>query len=121
LLFHFHQTATLVIISNFIMVPLSTLLLYALIVLVIMPNQVSFSMHLGGLIQSYINVLNRMVLYFHQKPIGTPFIVQMSGSMLVGYYFWLLFVYIWLFNRKAKYLFFSLVILTLVFLIKLFP
>jgi len=121
LLFHFHQTATLVIISNFIMVPLSTLLLYALIVLVIMPNQVSFSMHLGGLIQSYINVLNRMVLYFHQKPIGTPFIVQMSGSMLVGYYFWLLFVYIWLFNRKAKYLFYSLVILTLVFLIKLFP
>ena len=107
--------------AHFVMVPLSTLLLYALIVLVIMPNQVSFSMHLGGLIQSYINLLNRLVLYFHQKPIGTPFIVQMSGSMLVGYYFWLLFVYIWLYKRKAKYLFYSLVILTLVFLIKLFP
>ena len=121
LLFHFHQTATLVIISNFIMVPLSTLLLYALIVLVMMPNQVSFGIHFGSLIQSYINLLNRMVLYLHQKPIGTPLLVQISGRMLVGYYFWLLFVYIWLYKRKAKYLFYSLVILTLVFLIKLFP
>lgn len=121
LLFHFHQTATLVIISNFIMVPLSTLLLYALIILVLMPNQVSFSMHLGGLIQAYINLLNRVVLYFHQNPIGTPLLIQMSGRMVVGYYFWLLFVYMWLYKRKAKYLFYSLVILTLVFLIKLFP
>ena len=121
LLFHFHQTSPLVIISNFIMVPLSTLLLYALIVLVMMPNQVSFGIHFGSLIQSYINLLNRMVLYLHQKPIGTPLLVQISGRMLVGYYFWLLFVYIWLYKRKAKYLFYSLVILTLVFLIKLFP
>ena len=121
LLFHFHQTATLVIISNFIMVPLSTLLLYALIVLVMIPNQVSFGMHFGGMIQSYINLLNRMVLYLHQKPIGTPLLIQMSGRMVVGYYFWLLFVYIWLYKRKAKYLFYSLVILTLAFLIKLFP
>ena len=121
LLYHFHQTSTLVIISNFMMVPLSTLLLYALIGLVIMPNQVGFSLHLGGLIQSYINVLNRLVLYFHQNPIGTPLLIQMSGRMVVGYYFWLLFVYIWLYKRKAKYLFYSLVIITLISLIKLFP
>ncbi len=121
LLFHFHQTSTLVIISNFIMVPLTTILLYALIVLVMIPNQVGFSMHLGSLIQSYINLLNRMVVYFHQKPIGTPMLIQMSGQMLVGYYFWLLFVYIWLYKRKAKYLFYSLVIFTLISLIKLFP
>jgi hypothetical protein len=103
------------------MVPLSTLLLYALIGLVIMPNQVGFSLHLGGQIQSYINVLNRLVLYFHQNPIGTPLLIQMSGRMVVGYYFWLLFVYIWLYKRKAKYLFYSLVIITLISLIKLFP
>ena len=121
LLFHFHQTSTLVIISNFIMVPLTTILLYALIVLVMIPNQVGFSMHLGSLIQTYINILNRMVVYFHQKPIGTPLLVQMSGKMVVGYYFWLLFVYIWLYKRKAKYLFYSLVIFTLISLIKLFP
>ena len=121
LLFHFHQTSTLVIISNFIMVPLTTILLYALIVLVMIPNQIGFSMHLGSLIQAYINILNRMVVYFHQKPIGTPLLVQMSGKMVVGYYFWLLFVYLWLYKRKAKYLFYSLVIFTLISLIKLFP
>jgi len=120
-LYHFHQTSTLVIISNFIMVPLSTLLLYALIGLVIMPNQVSFSMHLGGLIQSYINLLNRVVVYFHQNPIGTPLLIQMSGRMVIGYYFWLLFIYIWMYKRKAVYLIYSLVIFTLVSLIKLFP
>ena len=121
LLYHFHQTSTLVIISNFMMVPLSTLLLYALIGLMILPNQLSFSMHLGDLIQSYINFLNRVVLNFHHNPIGTPLLVQMSGRMVVAYYFWLLFVYIWLYKRKAKYLFYSLVIITLVSLIKLFP
>ena len=121
LLFHFHQTSTLVIISNFIMVPLTTILLYALIVLVMIPNQIGFSMHLGSLIQAYINILNRMVVYFHQKPIGTPLLVQMSGKMVVGYYLWLLFVYLWLYKRKAKYLFYSLVIFTLISLIKLFP
>ena len=121
LLFHFHQTSTLVIISNFIMVPLSTLLLYALIILVIIPNQVSFSILLGTLIQSYINLLNRIVLYFHQNPIGTPMLLEMSGRMVAGYYFWLLFVYIWLYKREAKYLFYSLVVITLLSLIKLFP
>jgi len=121
LLFHFHQTSTLVIISNFFMVPLSTLLLYALIILVMIPNQVSFSIHLGTLIQSYINLLNRIVLYFNQNPIGTPLLLEMSGRMVVGYYFWLLFVYIWLYKRKAKYLFYSLVIITLLSIIKLFP
>jgi len=121
LLFHFHQTSTLIIISNFIMVPLSTLLLYALILLVVIPNQISLTLHFGAIIQSYINILNRTVVYFHQRPIGTPFLVQMSGRMAVGYYIWLLFVYLWLYRRKAKYLFYSLVIITLVFLIKLFP
>ena len=121
LLYHFHQTSTLVIISNFMMVPLSTLLLYALIGLMILPNQLSLSMHLGDLIQSYINFLNRVVLNFHHNPIGTPLLVQMSGRMVVAYYFWLLFVYIWLYKRKAKYLFYSLVIITLISLIKLFP
>ena len=121
LLYHFHQTSPLVLISNFMMVPLSTLLLYALIGLVILPNPVNFSMHLGGLIQSYINFLNRVVLSFHQNPIGTPLLIQMSGRMVVGYYLWLLFVYLWLYKRKAKYLFYSLVIITLVSLIKLFP
>ena len=121
LLFHFHQTSTLIIISNFIMVPLSTLLLYALILLVVIPNQISLTLHFGTIIQSYINILNRTVVYFHQRPISTPFLVQMSGRMAVGYYIWLLFVYLWLYRRKAKYLFYSLVIITLVFLIKLFP
>ena len=121
LLYHFHQTSPLVLISNFMMVPLSTLLLYALIGLVILPNPVNFSMHLGGLIQSYINFLNRVVLSFHQNPIGTPLLIQMSGRMVVSYYLGLLFVYLWLYKRKAKYLFYSLVIITLVSLIKLFP
>jgi competence protein ComEC len=121
LLYHFHQTSPLVLISNFMMVPLSTLLLYALIGLVILPNPVNFSMHLGGLIQSYINFLNRVVLSFHQNPIGTPLLIQMSGRMVVSYYLGLLFVYLWLYKRKAKYLFYSLVLITLVSLIKLFP
>ena len=121
LLFHFHQTSTLVIISNFIMVPLSTILLYALMVLVTLPHQVIITTKFGQCIQWYIKILNNGVLYFHQNPIGTPFFIQMSGSMVTLYFIGLFFVYVWLYKRKAKFLFYTLVICSLGLLIKLFP
>ncbi len=121
LLYHFHQTSTLVIISNFIMVPLSTILLYALMILVILPNQFIIITHFGQLIHWYIKILNNGVLYFHQHPMGTPFVIQMSGLLVTLYFIGLLFVYMWLYKRQAKFLFYTLVICSLVLLIKLFP
>lgn len=121
LLYHFHQSSSLVIMSNFIMVPLSTLLLYALVILVLLPNQVILYIHYGKWIQAYINILNNGVLYFHQKSISTPFLIRMSGYYLTLYYIGLLFIYLWLYERQAKFFFYLLVIGSIGFLIKLFP
>ncbi|MGI9139397.1 MAG: ComEC/Rec2 family competence protein [Sediminibacterium sp.] len=121
LLFHFQQTSTLIIISNFIMVPLSTILLYALIILVILPNQVIIIIHLGQWLQWSIKLLNRGVLYFHQNPIGAPILIQMSGYIVTLYFIGLLLVYLWLYYRQAKFLFYTLIIFSLGFFIKLFP
>ena len=120
LLFHFHQLSTLVIISNFIMVPLSTLLLYALFVLMLAPHQMHMSAYLGNWIQHYIQWLNKGVVYFYEQAIGTPFVIQMSALQVLGYYAGLFLVYLWLYQRKAKYLIYSLIILTVFSLIKLF-
>ncbi len=120
LLFHFHQLSTLVIISNFIMVPLSTLLLYALFALMLAPHQMQISAYLGNWIQHYIQWLNKGVVYFYEQAIGTPFVIQMSALQVLGYYAGLFLVYLWLYQRKAKYLIYSLVILTVFSLIKLF-
>jgi len=120
LLFHFHQLSTLVIISNFIMVPLSTILLYALFVLILTPHQMHFSAYLGNWIQNYIQWLNKGVVYFYEQAIGTPFVIQMSALQVVGYYAGLFYVYLWLYQRQAKYLVYMMVIFTVISLIKLF-
>lgn len=121
LLYYFHQSSPLVIISNFIMVPLSTLLLYALVTLIILPNQVIIYIHYEKWIQAYISILNNGVMYFQQKPISTPFAFQMSGFHLTLYYFALFLIYLWLYQRQAKFLFNLLVICSIGLLIKLFP
>ena len=121
LLYHFHQTSTLLIISNFIMVPLSSILLYALIILMLLPNALIVYIHYGKWIQAYITILNNAVLYLHQKTIGTPFLIDMSGFNLTVYYMALLGVYLWLYQRKAKFLFYTLVICSMGIIIKLFP
>lgn len=120
LLYHFHQTSTLVIISNFFMVPLSTVLLYALIILVIMPNQINLIQTIGGWIQSYIKFLNNGVLYFNHNPISSPFLIQMSGKMVILYYVIVFLIYAWLYKMQAKYLLYAFAIFTFIYLIKLF-
>ena len=120
LLFHFHQISTLVLISNFIMVPLSTILLYAIFLLMMAPHQMHISAYLGKWIQHYIQWLNQGVLYFYEQAIGNPFIIQMSALQVAGYYAGLFLVYLWLYQRQAKYLTYMMVILTVFSLIKLF-
>ena len=120
LLFHFHQLASLVLISNFIMVPLSTLLLYALAILVITPPIMKLP-QLGGLIiEKYIIAMNKAISHLDALPINRPLIISFGLDQVVLYYLALLLIYAWLYTKKAKWLVYILGIFCIFCLLKLF-
>jgi competence protein ComEC len=120
LLFHFHQLASLVLISNFIMVPLSTLLLYALALLVITPPIMGIPQLEGHLIEKYIIGMNKAISHLDALPINRPLIISIGLDQVVQYYLALLFIYAWLYTKKAKWLVYILGIFPFFYLLKLF-
>ena len=120
LLFHFHQLASLVLISNFIMVPLSTLVLYALALLVISPNIMGLAQLGGQIIEKYIIAMNNTISHLDALPINRPLIISFGLAQVILYYLVLLFIYAWLYTKKAKWLVYILGIFSIFYLLKLF-
>ena len=120
LLYHFHQLASLVLISNFIMVPLSTLLLYALALLVITPNIIGLPQFGGQIIEKYIIGMNKTISHLDALPINRPLFISFGLDQLVLYYLALILMYAWLYTKKAKWLVYNLGIFCIFCLLKLF-
>ena len=120
LLFHFHQLASLVLISNFIMVPLSTLLLYALALLVITPPIIELPVLVGQIIEKYIIGMNKAIRYLDTLPINRPLNISFGLGQVILYYLALLLIYAWLYSRKAKWLVYILGIFCIYGMLKLF-
>lgn len=120
LVYHFHQASTLVILSNFLMVPLSNILLSALILLILTPNYFSVAKWLGTIIERYILWINETVthLYGQSKYQAPTFNVNMQG--LIIYFGYLLLLYLWVYKKRPSYLFYMLALSSLLILIKLF-
>ena len=120
LLFHFHQIASLVLISNFIMVPLSTLLLYALILLLLSPSIVGIHKFLGAGIEKYIIAMNNAIRFLNSLPINRSIEVSLNMGQIIFYYMGLGMIYAWLQTKKAKWLLYTLGLGYVYFLLKLF-
>ena len=120
LIYHFHQVSGLVIISNFIMVPLSTALLYVLLMLLLTPSLFNLSILLGKAIQAYMIWLNQIVsLVYQLSPYEAP-VFQMSKWGLCLYYVYLLLIYLWILKKQASILFVAILIATVQICLKLF-
>ena len=120
LLYHFHQLASLVLISNFIMVPISTLLLYALALLVISPNILGLPQLGGQIIEKYIIGMNKAISHLDALPINRPLNISFGLGQVILYYLALLFIYAWLYTKKAKWLVYILGIFCIYGMLKLF-
>jgi competence protein ComEC len=120
LVFHFHQIATLVIVSNFIMVPLSNILLYSLVILVICPPLFGLTIIMGQWIQYYILWINNCVRYFYEQPISSSFKMDFDKIQVALYYLVLWLIYRWLHQKQAIYLLYLLVLIVGYRLLKLF-
>lgn len=118
LVMHFHRVASWVLVSNFIMVPLSNFMLYGLGVVLILPQNIAI---FGGrLVTVYINFFNQLVQnWFAQTKAGT-LQISMNPPQVLMYYLLLLLVYLWIYQKKPSYLLLSLAIISGYSVIKLF-
>jgi competence protein ComEC len=120
LLFHFHQIASLVLVSNFIMVPLSTLLLYALVILVLTPSVFGLPRILGEILEKYIIGMNKAIRFLDSLPINHSLNYTISLGQVFVFYLGLLVIYGWLYTKKAKWLVYFFGLFCIYNMLKLF-
>ncbi len=120
LLYYFHQLASMVLISNFIMVPLSTLLLYALALLVITPNIMGFSKLFGQIIEIYIMGMNKAISYLEAMPMNRPLFISFGLAEVILFYLALLLIYAWLYTKRSHWLLYLTCLFCCYSIIKLF-
>ena len=120
LAFHFHQIAGWVLVSNFIMVPLSNYILYGLGILLLLPDYFSIAHYWGKWTQTYILFFNQFVNNWYDKTGAATYSVKMYWGELTLYYIILLFVYLWLYLKQSRWLLAVLVVLTSYACLKLF-
>ncbi|NDD15784.1 MAG: ComEC/Rec2 family competence protein [Chitinophagia bacterium] len=120
LLYYFHQLSSMVLISNFIMVPLSTLLLYALALLVITPNLMGLSKFMGQIIEKYIIGINKAISYLNTLPINRPLLITFGLAELGLFYIAILIIYAWLYVKSTHWLLYLTGLFCCYSIIKLF-
>ena len=120
LAFHFHQIASWVLVSNFIMVPISNLILYGLGILLILPSAFSITLYWGELIEKYILFFNGFVSHWHKQTNADNRIIEMQQIDVLIYYSLLLFIYLWLNFKQTSYLIWVLGCICLYVVMKLF-
>jgi competence protein ComEC len=118
LLMHFHKIASWVLVSNFIMVPLSNIMLYGLVLLLLLPQ--GWSVYFGSLISKYILFFNSLVQQWFISTKAENIYIRMNIYQVFGYYLLLLLVYLWIYQKKSSYLIVILGLFTGYRILKLF-
>ena len=120
ILYYFHSSSSLSIIGNFLFVPISSLLLYALLVWMVLPNIEVFQIGIAKGIGWYIKTMNESIRllfqYFQIK--DRPYDLGIEG---ISYYYFCLFVGLyWLLNKSPKSILLLLLGTCLYSILKLF-
>ena len=120
ILYYFHSSSSLSIIGNFLFVPISSILLYGLLFLMVLPNIAFIHRIIAKGIDWYIEIMNESIRLFFQS-------LQMEdrhynlGIAGLSYYYFCLFVgFYWLLNRSPNALLLLLFGTCLYSIIKLF-
>ncbi len=118
--FHFHQMSSIVLVSNCIMVPITNLLLYGLVILMCIPNQLHLVEYLGKAVEKYIILMNQgMLKYVNNMPIGQAEIF-MDKWDIVLYFIGMFWLYRWLQGVKNGNLLYLISTISLWLIKKLF-
>lgn len=120
LAYHFHKIAGWVLVSNFIMVPLSNLILYGLGILLLLPIQFSITLFWGKIVEQYILFFNHFVQNWFLHTKAQTIQISMNGIQILIYYLILLFLYLWLYLKQTKWLLAIFGIISIHIILKLF-
>jgi competence protein ComEC len=120
LLYHFHQLSSLSLLSNFIIIPLSNVLLYGLLLMLICPMFLQNYLQLGQLLSNYIEYLQKIVLGINSQFPGANGTLNMRIMDCLFYYACLVVICIWLSLKKTIFLLIAISLITLLLIIKLF-
>jgi competence protein ComEC len=102
ILFYFQTSSSLSIIGNFLFVPISSLLLYSLLIFLLMPNFLGLPFYLAIGITVYINTMNEAIkVLFNMVQIGEHR-YQIGIAGLVYYYFLLFIGFYWIQYRAPN-------------------
>lgn len=102
ILFYFQTSSSLSIIGNFLFVPISSLLLYCLLLFLILPNFLGLPFYLAKGITVYINTMNEAIkVLFNLFQIGEHR-YQIGIAGLVYYYFLLFIGFYWIQYRAPN-------------------
>lgn len=103
LLFYFHTSSSLSIIGNFLFVPMSSLLLYGLLLFMLMPNLFGLNQFLANWISSYIQVMNQSIETLYQFVALGERSYDMHIMGLIYYYYCLFLMFYWLKKKTSNY------------------
>jgi len=102
ILYYFHTSSSLSIIGNFLFVPISSVLLYALLALMVLPNIEFIHGMIARLIGWYIQTMNGSIrlLFQYLQTEQRHYVLGIAG--LIYYYFCLFVGFYWLYNKSPK-------------------
>lgn len=98
LVYYFHTLSTGIILSNMMMIPLSNLLLEALIILLILPVYWAKTLHLGQIIEFYMQKIAQLVHYIFTISPQPLHFTSVGIYYLLAYY--LIFLYLCLWKKR---------------------
>jgi competence protein ComEC len=102
ILYYFHTSSSLSIIGNFLFVPISSVLLYALLVLMVLPNIEFIHGMIARLIGWYIQTMNGSIRLLFQYFQIEQRHYDLGIAGLIYYYFCLFVGFYWLLNKSPK-------------------
>lgn len=120
ILYYFHTSSSLSIIGNFIFVPASSILLYALIAFLLLPDFIGLSPYFAKVISIYIEKMNDMIQHLFQMLQFGESTYHLNLIGLTYYYFCLFVGYYWIQNKAPNCLLILLMGSCLYSLLKLF-
>ncbi len=95
LIYYFNQLSTGIILSNMVMIPLSNILLQALIILILLPLQWCQRVHLGQIIEIFMQKMMQIVQYIFTISPQPLYFSTFQLPYLLAYYTIFLYLCLW--------------------------
>ena len=112
-IYHFHQIPNLFLITNFIAVPLSSIILFGELALFAVAWHTEIALAAGSLLSVLLKCMNQMIVFMDQLPFAVTDGIRHNALQSISIYLMLLFCSIWLRFKKPGMLIPALVSLIL--------